>query len=52
MATTTEGTSSPYLELEVLTLDDFKLYSTVALKQFLCLRKKSTIGSFETLVAR
>ena len=40
------------LELEVQTIDDFKLYSTIALKKFLSIRKKNTVGSFETLVAR
>jgi len=33
-------------------LDYFRLFSLQALKQFLSVRKKSTVGSFETLVAR
>ena len=37
---------------ETQTLDDFKLFSAIALKKFLSLRKKSTVGSVETLVAR
>ena len=36
----------------ILTLEDFKLWSTVALKSFLSLRKKSVTGSFDVLVAR
>ena len=40
------------LELEKLTIEDFKLYSTNALKIFLTVRKKPITGSFETLVAR
>ena len=34
------------------TIEYFRLFSTIALKQYLELRKKSTVGSFETLVAR
>ena len=40
------------LTLETLILDDFKLFSTLALKSFLVVRKKNTSGSHETLVAR
>ena len=40
------------LELEVQTLEDFKLYSLIALKSFLSVRQKSTVGSFDTLAAR
>ncbi|XP_047124919.2 uncharacterized protein LOC124807246 [Hydra vulgaris] len=41
-----------HLTLEFLTINDFKIYSTTALKSFLKIRKKATTGSFETLVAR
>ena len=40
------------LELEKLTIEDFKLYSASSLKKFLAIRKKPTNGSFDTLVAR
>ncbi|XP_065671704.1 uncharacterized protein LOC136089580 [Hydra vulgaris] len=36
----------------VLSLQDFKLWNTVALTTFLSLRKKSINGSFDTLAAR
>ena len=35
-----------------LTIEDFKLWSTKALKTFLAIRKKPVSGSFDTLVAR
>ncbi|XP_065659185.1 uncharacterized protein LOC136083633 [Hydra vulgaris] len=44
--------ATPKLTLEFLTINDFKLYSTLALKSFLKIRNKATTGSFETLVAR
>ena len=37
---------------EKLTLEDFQLWSTDALKAFLRVRKKKTNGSFDELVAR
>ena len=37
---------------ENLTLEDFRLWSTNALKVFLRVRKKKNNGSFEELVAR
>ncbi|XP_047130217.2 uncharacterized protein LOC124810062 [Hydra vulgaris] len=39
-------------DLGILELDDFKMWSSIALKSFLSLRKKSVIGSTEVLVAR
>ena len=38
--------------LGCLTIQDFKLWSSTALKTFLSLRKKSVSGSTETLIAR
>ena len=35
-----------------LSLEDFKTWSTMALKTFLSLRKKAVTGSHETLSAR
>ena len=37
---------------EKLTLEDFQLWSTNALKAFLRVRKKKNDGSFDELVAR
>ena len=39
-------------DIGCLTLDDFKLWSSRALKVFLALRGKPTSGSFDTLAAR
>ena len=39
-------------DIDCLTLDDFKLWSSRALKGFLSLRGKPATGSFDTLAAR
>ena len=38
--------------LEQISLESFKLWSTNALKSFLCVRKKNNKRTFEELVAR
>ncbi|XP_047138939.1 uncharacterized protein LOC124814890 [Hydra vulgaris] len=47
-----ESSNSDELVIGVLSLQDFKLWNTVALTAFLSLRKKSINGSFDTLAAR
>jgi len=44
--------SGTVLSLEKISIEEFRLYSTQSLKVFLSIRKKSTTGSFDTLVAR
>ena len=40
------------VDLDNMTLEEFKLWSMSALKVFLYVRKKSTMGSFDELAAR
>ena len=47
-----EGIRASSEDIGSLSLQDFKLWSSVALKSFLSLRKKAVNGSFDTLAAR
>jgi len=38
--------------MDILTLEDFKMWSATALKSFLAVRNKSVDGSFEELASR
>ena len=38
--------------VDIMSLDDFRLWSTNSLKTYLMLRKKKNTGSFDELVAR
>ncbi|XP_066930803.1 uncharacterized protein [Clytia hemisphaerica] len=44
--------SDSHLTLEKISIEEFRLYSLTALKSFLSIRKKSTTGSIDTLIAR
>ena len=50
-ANMTQNSEVLSLESET-TIEYFRLFSVPALKQYLSVRKKSLVGSFETLVAR
>ena len=46
------GMEASFLDNSSATLEDFKLWSVVALKKFLLLRKKPVHGTVEELAAR
>ena len=47
-----ENTDDSRQDIGVLSLEDFKMWSTMALKTFLSLQRKSVVGSIEVLAAR
>ena len=42
----------PLVDFDLMSIEDFLIWSPLALKNFLFLRKKSTEGSFQELAAR